>query len=144
MHVSEFIKDIEDLEYRGGVEWVNIKSFDNKIFKTEACTLKNFIQHFKNKSHWYSHIHNKRSVFLKLLFLDNLFIINDDPDSSMVSNLENAKIDLINLKIWGLLMSCGKVKDKANIIFDMILGPLPKGKKKSNKDTISWMNPRLI
>lgn len=43
MHVSEFIKDVEELEVRGGVEWVNIKSFDNKIFKTEACTLKNFI-----------------------------------------------------------------------------------------------------
>ena len=79
-----------------------------------------------------------------MLFLDNLFIINENPDSSMISNLENAKIDLINLKIWSLLMSCGKVKDKANILFDIILGPLPRGREKSSKDTISWMNPRLI
>ena len=53
MHINEFIEDVNKIE---GVEWMNTKAFDNKIFKTQVCTLKNFIKYFKNKANWLIHI----------------------------------------------------------------------------------------
>ena len=82
--------------------------------------------------------------------LDNLFVIKDEENIELDKSLttlsfpENWVIDLINLKVFALLMCPGEPKDKADILFDLIYGPPKKGDKKSDEDTITWLNPRLV
>ena len=70
---------------------------------------------------------------------------------------EDAQIDLVNLKVFALMMCMGKSRDKASVLFNLCMGP--KIKKKENEideskhhhhydedkhDTITWKNARLI
>ena len=50
------------------------------------------------------------------------------------------EIDLFALKIYALLMCCGKSETKASILFDLVVG---KKGTKSDDDKITWKNPRL-
>ena len=70
--------------------------------------------------------------------LDNMFLIQDN---------ENVFVDIINLKIFALLMCRGSSKDKAAILFDLILGPQSTSvgpNSSNNSDKIAWKNPRLV
>ena len=73
--------------------------------------------------------------------LDYLFMIKND-------NSDIWDVDLINLKLYALLMCPGKEEQKADILFDMIFGPALLNEKydpaNRDNDTITWMNPRLI
>lgn len=73
-------------------------------------------------------------------------IFPNDNESSEKQDLNHAKVDLMNLKIWALLMAVGERQDKADIVFDMIMGPKTtmKGFQKSENDSISWVSPRFI
>ena len=74
---------------------------------------------------------DKSSLFLKLLLLDDIFVIQNDfynaqnllENSLHMSRASDWFIDLINFKVFALLMCPGRPKDKANILFDMIYGP---------------------
>jgi hypothetical protein len=63
---------------------------------------------------------------MKLLQIEGLFLI------------ENNTLDLINLKIFALLMCPGTSKTKAEILYQMVSGPdlIDKG--------VAWRNPRLV
>ena len=50
-------------------------------------------------------------------------------------------IDLMELKIFALLMCKGTVRYKAGIMFDIAIGP---EKVKESNGTISWKSSRLI
>ena len=74
--------------------------------------------------------------------LDSLFMIKNE-------SAENVwDVDMINLKLYGLLMCPGKQEQKADILFDMIFGPALQNAnydaKNRKNDVITWMNPRLI
>ena len=74
IHIHEFIEDLQEMGDK--IKWNSITSFDKK-FQTEQCSLKDFINHFKEKATWSPVLSDKGSIFLKLLFLDNLFIVNN-------------------------------------------------------------------
>ena len=65
-----------------------------------------------------------------------------DVNSGEFEKIEESKIDLLNLKIFALLVCKGKSEEKADILFDIIMGPTEEIKDKDN--VISWMNPRLV
>ena len=65
-------------------------------------------------------IQNPDSNFHKLMKLDNLFLIKERTGESDQAELF---IDLVNLKIFALLMCRGSSNDKANVLFDLVAGP---------------------
>ena len=50
-------------------------------------------------------------------------------------------VDLFNIKVFALLMCKGTQKEKADILFDLVLGP--EGVKQA-KDTIAWKSGRMV
>lgn len=153
-HIEDFMQDIDQV--KEFVEWKNITSH-GKTFKTEQVPLKEFIRILTLNPRWEIYVTDKTSIFLKLLMLDDLFVIKEEVEldlnqtnqMSTMANAENWSIDLINLKVFALLMCPGMPKDKAEIMFNLIYGPpkpIKKGKQPvaPGKEDITWLNPRLI
>ncbi len=61
MEISVFIKEIDQMPH-------------DVIH--ESCLLKDFILYFKDLPKWKDQINDKNSAFLKILLLDDVFIIN--------------------------------------------------------------------
>lgn len=78
------------------------------------------------KDEWTVAISDKHSTFTKLLQIPGLFVTQEQ------------LLDMINLKIFALLMCPGSSKIKAEILYQMIKGPDPIDKG------IAWRNPRLV
>ena len=59
-----------------------------------------------------------------------------------MQNAEHWDVDLVNFKVFALLMCPGKPKDKASILFDLVYGPTRPGKKEKldSEKTITWLN----
>lgn len=74
MGIKEFIADLDSMGDK--IEWKTTKDETGKSFQTETCTVKDFMAHFKDKEKWKMYIQDPASSFLKLLFVDNLFIID--------------------------------------------------------------------
>jgi hypothetical protein len=75
-----------------------------------------------------------------LLLIDNLFLIKSTepvPEGkNEFEHLEESSLDLINLKIFALLMCIGKPEHKGEVLFDMCAGSANDKVDKTNKEEI--------
>ena len=74
-HIEDFMQDIDQV--KEFVEWKNITSH-GKTFKTEQVPLKEFIRILTLNPRWEIYVTDKTSIFLKLLMLDDLFVIKEE------------------------------------------------------------------
>jgi hypothetical protein len=107
MQITEFISEIEGMPH----DTTN-----------ERCLLRDFILYFKDLPKWEKQINDKNSSFLKILLLDDVFIIEKPSEGKDYEKLDEKELDLFSLKIYALLMCCGKSETKASILFDIVTG----------------------
>ena len=100
----------------------------------EQVQLDIFVQYFLNKEEWTQHICDQNSTFNTLLNLENHFIVVEEPVlpqyrstgiiDTMSSRLQQPilKLDLVNFKIYALLMCAGRPEEKAQLLFDLVVG----------------------
>ena len=96
MSISEFLENMKYLEKES--IWTTVRSF-GKSFKTQEVDLSSFLNHLSTLDKWRSHVTDKKCAFMRLLYIDKLFVYKHANDEMFVN--------LNNLKIFALLMCCG-------------------------------------
>lgn len=122
MYVKDVFEDLETLTSNDSGEYNTVQT-EHDEYEIEQIGLQAFLEFFMNKSPWREAILNSESSFNKLLRLENLFLVMDNKDEQGYGKSvrinekvkfggeierHGVKIDLVNFKIFALLMCAGE------------------------------------
>ena len=115
--------------------------------------LDHFISALKKKQKWAAHLAEGNQNFIKLVRIA-LTQEQDDIDQDFMSTPKKEYVDILLVKLLGLLLCRGDQRYKSEIWFDAMMGQalvsptymkkIEAGKVDRDHDKITWKNPRLI
>lgn len=99
-------------------EYCEMRADNGEVYIGEKINLNAFIQHMTmgQKDSKYN------SDLRKLLNIEDLFVIKHEENGTPYENKKLWQLDLINFKLFALLMCPGEPKEKADYMFNMLLG----------------------